>query len=225
MEYRLDNKKVRISNFNLIGYGRNGNVYKCRKDAIKVFSNKNLSDEIIDEETCKRLRDISTECILLPKKILYYNDKFSGYSLKYLNNKSSINKIYNEDKEILIGNITSLENDIKLLSKRGVLLSGLTMNNTLVDDKIYITDPSSYAFLDDYNGKGLEKINDYQLYLLINSLVLMSIKRSDVENKSNLKELRYLLQSKSNSMSTSGFYDKLLKNNSSVRSFVKKMYS
>lgn len=219
MKYRFGNKNIDINNRNLIGYGTNGNVYRIRKDAIKIFPKGNVPNDLIDLETCRRLCDISTNSILLPKKIVYYNDNFSGYSLKLI--KKTHNKsILNMNNVELIDSIKLLEEDITLLSKKGVLLDGITPSNVIISDKLYLTDPSKYSFIDNEFCDGLYTLNSYQLHLLISKIILSSLKKNDISS-SELKSFKNYLLNKDIDILSSEFFSDILSNENNIKTYVK----
>lgn len=219
MKYKLEKKEIDINNSNLIGYGKNGNVYKYKGNAIKVFPKGVVPEELLDSVTCSKLCDISTECILLPRKIVYYNSNFSGYSLKLVKKNKTFN-ISRIEKNNFIEYIKYLEDDIRLLSNKGLLLDGITPDNVIISDKIYITDPSRYVFLGNKNNYALEKLNNFQLHLLLSKLIVSSLKKSDLTS-SELKKFRELLLSKEDEIKSSVFFDKLVGNNKDIKTYVK----
>ena len=175
MIYRLDNKTIDIKNkkkLPLIAKGKNGNIYSYGNFAIKVFNN--IYEPPIDEETANYLTTIDTNRILLPRKLLFYEDAFSGYSLKLVPKKPSVKKLINSPKEQLINNVAALENDIQTISKNNILLSDMSPENVQYNGIIYISDPSKYTLLDlpkaGSLNRELEKINRFQLHLLLTEL-------------------------------------------------------
>ena len=219
MPYRIGSKEITFDNRNLVGYGKNGNVYKYRKDAIKVFPNGDVPSTLLDVDTCSKLCDISTNCILLPKNIVYYNNNFSGYTLKLVkrgNNKSIINM----DKDDLVSNVKGIERDVELLSKKGVLLDGILPENVIISDKIYITDPSKYIIIDS-DKNSLSSFNSYQIHLLLSNLVLSSLKKTDIK-PNELRKLKRLLLSKKENLKSSDFFNYLIDKDNNIKEYVKK---
>ena len=85
------NYRVGCKNFDLhdkrvktIGQGYTENVYQYGDNALKIFDTE---ESIIDEETARYLTNIRTSRILLPKKLVYYKDKFKGYTMKLVSTK------------------------------------------------------------------------------------------------------------------------------------------
>ena len=66
-------------------------VYKYKNSALKVFKKEN--DTPIDPYTADYLTSISTNRILLPQKLLFYNNAFKGYSMKLVPQKGSGQRI------------------------------------------------------------------------------------------------------------------------------------
>lgn len=223
MGYKLENKDIRINNFNLIGYGVKGNVYKYRKEAIKIFPNGNVPDGVIDKESCEVLKKISTQAILLPRKTATYNQQFAGYSLKLVHKNPTHGNIVTMRKDDLIDSISVLENDISTLSNNRVLLDGITPNNVLISDQIYITDPSRYTLVydDRLNSSRLLTFNQFQLYLLLCEMITSGLKKCGV-NGAELKKIRRVLNEKDDDVLPSEYFDSLLDSHSTFKSYVKK---
>ena len=223
MGYKLENKDIRINNVNLIGYGDKGNVYKYRKEAIKIFPNGVVPDGVIDEEACEVLKKISTQAILLPRKTARYNQQFAGYSLKLVRKSSANGNIVTMRKSNLIDSISILEDDIYTLSNNRVLLDGITPNNVLVSNHIYITDPSRYIVVEDkrLNSSKLLDFNQFQLYLLLCEMVTSGLKKCGV-GSAELKRVRRILDKKDDDVLPSEYFDDLLKTSTSFKSYVRK---
>lgn len=222
MGYKLENKDIRINNVNLIGYGTKGNVYKYRREAIKIFPNGDIPDGVIDKDSCEVLKKISTQAILLPRKTATYNHQFAGYSLKLVQ-KNTHGNIVTMRKGDLIDSVSTLENDISILSNNRVLLDGITPNNVLISDQIYITDPSRYTLVydDRLNSARLLTFNQFQLYLLLCEMITSGLKKCGVPN-SELKKMRHVLDQKDDDVLPSEYFDSLLDTHSTFKSYVKK---
>ena len=89
MSYRLDGKDIDITGKRMskIGTGATGDVYKYKNTALKIF--KKDKTPPIDEETAKYLTTISTNRILLPRNLLFYNQSFRGYTYKLVSKRGS----------------------------------------------------------------------------------------------------------------------------------------
>ena len=129
MGYRLDNKDIDISGKRLtkIGNGGTGDVYKYRNSALKIF--KTDKETPMDVETAEYLTTISTNRVLLPRNLLFYNNTFRGYTYKLVSKKGSGKKITTIPKDELVGNISIIERDIETLSNKQVLLDGIEPAN------------------------------------------------------------------------------------------------
>ena len=161
MGYRLDNKDIDISGKRLtkIGNGGTGDVYKYRNSALKIF--KADKDTPIDLEMAEYLSTISTERILLPKNLLFYNNTFRGYTYKLVSKKGSGKKIITIPKDELINNLKIIESDIETLSQKQVLLNGIEPSNTIFNGELYLADPCKYTKLDSFSTRKLERLNKY----------------------------------------------------------------
>lgn len=222
MGYRLDNKDVKITGKRLtkIGNGTTGNVYRYKNQALKIFNpDKELP---IDVQTASYLASISTSRVLLPKNLLFYNHQLRGYTYKLVSKKKNARSLINLPKDELIGNIAILERDIERLSRKQVLLNGISPENSIFNGHIYLTDPSRYSVLDLFSTEELEKLNKYQLHLLLSSLIITDMRKAcfDSSQEAQLKELLDIRDVNENS---SDFFADIMTGNDDIVQLVKKI--
>lgn len=230
MVYKLENRSINIPGKGVkkIASGKRGDVYKYRNMVLKIFSEGYNLEDIIDEESAKYLTNISTDYILLPRKILYCNDstcgidEYSGYSLRKLDKKGAKKRIVNESSINIINNIKALENDVVLLSKKGVLLNGVTPSNTIYNGDIFLTDPSRYSVFKEMDFDSLERLNCYQLHLLLSELIISDAKKAGF-NPSIITELKDLFSIKDDYQKSSEFFEDLFVDEGNIKQFIKNL--
>ena len=222
MGYKLDNKDVDISGKRLtkIGNGGTGDVFKYHNSALKIF--KEDRETPIDEETAAYLTTISTNRVLLPKKLLFYNNTFRGYTYKLVSRKGSGKKLITIPKDELIGNISIIERDIETLSKKQVLLNGIEPTNTIFNGNLYLADPCRYTKLDSYSTKELERLNKYQFHLLLTTMITSELRKGNSSSKVE-KQIKELLGLKDEDVNSSDFLIGAISDNDSIKQFVKKL--
>lgn len=222
MAYSIDNKKVRLSGKNLtkIGSGATGDVYKYRDCALKIFDS--YEKPPMDIETAEYLTTISTDRILLPKKLLFYNCTFRGYTYKLVSKRGAGKKIITIPKDDLVRNVSIIERDIETLSNKQVLLNGIEPANTIFNGDLYLADPSKYAKLDIYSGRELEKLNKYQFHLLLTSIITSELRKSNVPSNIE-KQIKELLGFRDDNENSSDFLIDLIDDNDSIKQFIKKL--
>lgn len=222
MGYRLDNKDINISGKRLtkIGNGGTGDVYKYRNNALKIF--KVDQDTPIDLETAEYLKTISTSQVLLPKNLLFYNNTFRGYTYKLVSRKGSGKKMINIPKTDLIDNVSVIESDIETLSSKQVLLNGIEPANTIFNGTLYLADPSKYTKLDSYSTKELNRLNKYQFYLLLTSMLTVELRKSNISSTVE-KQVKELFGLRDEDDNISDFLNNIIDGNDSIKQFVKKM--
>ncbi len=222
MGYKLDDKDITLTKKNLkkIGTGVTGDVYKYKNSALKVF--KKDKDTPIDYETASYLTGISTNRILLPEKLLFFNNAFRGYTYKLVSKKGMGNRMIMLPKDELIENSSIIEKDIETLSRKQVLLNGIEPSNTIFNGRIYLTDPTSYSVLEDTSTEYLEQLNKYQFHLLFTALIIQELGRINFQ-KSTINEVKELLEMKDSSDNTSYYLRELLEDNDTFKQFVKRM--
>lgn len=222
MGYKLDDKDIKFTTKRMtkIGTGVNGDVYKYRNMALKVF--KKDKKPPIDEYTAEYLTTISTDRILLPENLLFYNNTFKGYTYKLVSKKGTGQRIIMLPKANLIQDIRVLEKDIEVLSNKQVLLNGIEPTNSIFNGNLYITDPTNYRILEGWDSTELEKLNKYQLHLLLTTLITLELRKNNFPSKVE-KEVKELLDIKNAEDNSSDFFGDIIGNNDSIKQFVKKI--
>lgn len=222
MGYRLDDKDIKLTGKQLtkVGTGVNGDVYRYRNMALKIF--KKDKDTPIDKETAEYLSNISTDRILLPINLLFYNNTFKGYTYKLVSKKGMGNRMIMLPKTDLVQDIRILERDVKTLSNKQVLLSGVEPSNTIFNSNLYLTDPTGYRVLDGCDSQELEKLNKYQLHLLLVSLITSELRKNNFSSKIE-KDVKEVLIMKDIEDDSSDFFADIIGNNDTIKQFVKKL--
>jgi len=160
MKYQINNEFITpdiIRKLKLIESGKTGKVYKWKNNKIlKIFTKNSPENKCpMDLETAEILSKINTKSryIILPIDLVfnkndYKKNNLKGYTSLYIKRKgnSNITKI---PKGKLLENIQGIEEDIELLSSKNILLDGLNMQNTIFNDKLYISDPVRYIKMED----------------------------------------------------------------------------
>lgn len=222
MNYKLERKDITLNGKQkIIGHGYTGNVYQYGNYALKIFDKV---DDVLDEETARYLSTIRTSRILLPKKLIYYKDKFKGYSMKLISNKPNSKSIINLPKDKLLEDIELLEDDVTTLSSKRVLLNGMNLNNIIFNGNLYITDPSRYSLLElsDLDKIfNLDDLNQFQLYLLLNNIVIQELNK--IQKQSGVSELKELLDEKDSNISYSEYLSEIIGQNNNIKTLVKKL--
>ena len=183
MGYRLEGKEVDLTGLRKLTFtpsSKAGDVYRYKNYALRIFKD---GEEPIDQPTAEYLTNIKTDRIILPKRLLFYNNAFKGYTMKLVSQRGAGKRISTTPKEDFIDNIKAIERDIETLSQRKVLLNGATPGYTLYNGELYIVDPSNYRILDSVDSDKLEQLNQFQLHLLITEFDEL------MQDQKNLKEL------------------------------------
>ena len=222
MGYKLDDKDIKLTKKNLkkIGTGVTGDVYKYKNMALKVFKKDKKTP--IDPYTADYLTSISTNRILLPQKLLFYNNVFKGCTYKLVSKKGMGNRMIMLPKDDLIEDTSIIEKDIETLSNKQVLLNGIEPSNTIFNGRLYITDPTGYTRLEDISIEELEKLNKYQFHLLFTILITQELRKNNFSNRT-IQEVKELLEMKDSSNNTSDYLNKLIGDNETFKQFVKRM--
>ena len=222
MGYRLDNKEVDLTGKRLakIDSGTTGNVYRYKNSALKMF--KPGRDNPLDEETARYLTGISTSRILLPRNLLFYNNAFRGYTYKLVSKKGVGKRMIMLPKDELLSNISILERDVEVLSAKSVLLDGIEPDNSIFNGYLYLVDPGKYTILDLIQTEDLEKLNKYQLHLLLTSIISLELRKNNIDAYYERK-FKEIMDSKDELEDTSYFIQDVIDGNDSIKQFIKKM--
>lgn len=227
MAYILEGKSIDLSEkkkLPLLAKGKNGNVYCYGNSALKVFNN--VEDPPISLETTRYLTTVNTDRILLPRKILFFNDAFSGYSLKLVPKKGNEKKLINSPKKQLIENIAVLEEDINKISKKNILLSDMSPENVKYNGSLYISDPSKYTILDlpkpGELENELEKINKFQLHLLLTELFSEELRKINF-SKETINRLKEMFSLRDLDQNPSNFLNDIIDGQNTIKEMVKKI--
>jgi len=222
MGYRLENKPVDLGGLRQLTYvpsQKAGDVYRFKNDAIRVFKD---GEDVIDEDTARYLTTISTDRVLLPRKLLFYNNAFKGYTMKLVSQKGAGKRIISTPKRELIDAIEVVEEDIYALSQRNVLLSNTGVGHTLYNGELYLVDPSKYRILDLGDSENLEKLNQYHLHLLLSELITTELRKNSFPS-SSINHMREIMDLKDNDQSTSDYLSDLIDGQKDIKQFVKKL--
>ncbi len=222
MGYQLDGREIDINGKRItkIGTGVTGDVYKYKNMALKIFKKDRTPPITLDD--AHYLTGISTERILLPKNLLFYNIAFRGYTYKLVPKKGSGKRLITTPKEELIHNVQVLERDSKILSSKKVLLNGIDPSNSIFNGELYLTDPSLFSVLETASPKDLEVLNRYQLHMLLTALITSEMRKNNFSNAVE-KEVKELLDSKNPEEEDSVFLKSLLRDDDSIKQLIKKI--
>lgn len=221
MGYRINKKEIDLNKLQKIAQGKRGYVYRLEKTALKVLENEELN-ECIDGDTAKYLSGLRTDKILLPKNLLFYNNTFKGYTLKLVSQKPRSKNIISIPKNDFIRNVKELEEDVRVLSSKQVLLNGIDPKNTIFNGSLYLSDPSRYTIFKTDNIENLENLNKYQLYILLQALIIQDLRKANVQND-KIQALKGLLEMKEPDTECSAYFDEIIDDHSNIKELVKKI--
>lgn len=222
MGYNIEGREVDLSGIKKLTFTpsqKAGDVYKFKNYALRIFRE---GEEPIDEATAEYLTGIKTNRIILPKKLLFYNNAFKGYTMKLVSQRGAGKRISTAPKREVIDSVRALEDDISLLSQKRILLNGATPGYTLYNGELYLVDPSNYRILETNNIEQLKRLNQYQLHLLITELISSDLKKINIQ-QSHIQQLKDLLQLGIKEESTSSYLDDLMQDHKNIKELVKKI--
>lgn len=222
MGYRLEKKEIDLSRLRKVTFLPNqkaGDVYRYKNYVIRIFK---AGEKVIDEETARYLTDISTDRIILPRKLLFYNNAFKGYAMKLVPQKGAGKRIITSPKEEIISCVEALERDIETLSQKKVLLNDINPGYTLYNGKLYLVNPVNYSTLAMGDPFALEKLNRFQLHLLLTELITGELRRAKYSSNT-IDYLRELLNLRDNDERSSSYLKDIMEGQSNIKELVKKI--
>lgn len=177
-------KKLKESKF-----GSNSNIYLYNEtDVLKVLNESDSVQKINDLELLKSLK---TTTVTTFKKILFINELYYGYSMKYIKSKPLYNlKESTNLKEFLIS-LKEIESDLKVLAENKIVAFDLNAFNVLYNDKTNkatLIDCDSYFSDKEYSKDGVLFFNMKHFY----SLILRTIANTYNINSSKSLLLKYM---------------------------------
>ena len=221
MIYKIGNRKENLDGKRIrkIASGSKGDVYQYKGEAIKLF---NPDEELpMTEEVASYLTGIQTSRILLPRKLVFYQDAFRGYTLRLVQKKGNSKKLIALPGENLVTNAEMIEQDIRTLSDKKVLLNGITPDNVLFNGRLYLTDPAHYKLLELYTTTDLERLNKYQFHVLFTALIAQELTKCNFDS-AVVSYMRDLLKMKDVDQPTSEFLKEIVEPKDTIKQIVKK---
>ena len=141
--------------------------------------------------------------------------------MKLVSQKGSGKKIITTPKYEFIDSIEVLEDDIKELSKKKVLLNDIVPQYTLYNGDLYLVNPAKYSILD-ADSNSIERINKFQLHQLITELISRELNKQNCPQYA-IKHLKELMRLRDEDQNTSDFLYDLMGEQKNIKQFVKKI--
>ena len=224
MGYRIDNKEVDLSGLRQLTFvptNKAGDVYRYKNSAIRVFRE---GETPIDKETAEYFTSVYTDRILLPRKLLFYNNAFRGYTMKLVSQRGAGKRIITTPTKDLIECIEALERDVETVSQKKILLNGITPGYSLYNGELYLVNPAGYSILESVSEDKLEQLNEFQLHLLITELIAAELRKNRYLQPT-INNVRNLLGLRDNDQSSSSYLKEVIDGQENIKEFVKKIGS
>ena len=219
MVYRLESKRINLDRMNPVGTFNNGTLYNYKNNVLKMYD-KNI-EELPSEKTMRYLSKIKSLQIFMPNKLLYSNDTFCGYTIKNINKNGRYNKIISTPKDKVLDSIFALEEEIKYISDKRVLLHDLDLEDVCYNGELFIINPDKYLVLNS-NSDLIYDTNILELNSLLSRLVSKELNSENVL-KRNIVKFNNILKDKDIYTSNCDYLDDLLSKDDNIKSLVKKM--
>ena len=141
------NNKVYVNGvlLQLLGFGVDGEVYKYKDKAIKLYHDENSVKEHLSQEQINILSDISTNHIVLPKQSLISNEFNPGFVMEYIDLETK-KDILLADKNTLIKELQETESELQLVGENHFLLNDTNAKNLFYNGQFHIFDADSFLY-------------------------------------------------------------------------------
>ena len=147
MGYTLNKKNINLDKKFRLNTDSLSDVYMLNRGiAVRVFKENIDRSLVLSEYECEFISKLRCDNMLMPKQLLYKNNKYEGYSFRNIN-KVRKDKIISANKKDLVADLEMIEEDLDVLSNAYVMLDGITPRNVVYSDGLYITDVSQFKVL------------------------------------------------------------------------------
>ena len=126
MGYTLNKKNINLDKKFRLNTDSLSDVYMLNRGiAVRVFKENIDRSLVLSEYECEFISKLRCDNMLMPKQILYKNNKYEGYSFRNIN-KVRKDKIISANKKDLVADLEMIEEDLDVLSNAYVMLDGIT---------------------------------------------------------------------------------------------------
>lgn len=195
--YKLEDKKILFYgdiNFKCLeedgfclGYGSTSQVYKFKLPDGKFYALKVFNEFMRQSlESFEEKLKINIDSYISPKRILYVNDKFSGYLMDYCRNYDLSRRNLYIPVEDYARNANKLIDDTNKLSELKYTIYDTFISNVMYDKGFKMIDMDDYSrntdkSIEEVKKLNIERLNKMLVNIFINSTGLASMFFQNVE--------------------------------------------
>lgn len=190
--YKIDNEKIVFGDNKLfailpsIDFGSTCTIYKVRlgKDiyALKLFNGL----QRVTLDGCKELQKLNIESYISPIKLIYINDRFKGYAMKFCEGRSLAFRNLNLNiDEFATSTVKLLEDTEKLSEEKFRIFDGY-LTNGMYDNGFKIIDMDDYDYLtntplSEIQIKNRKRINKFLKDVFVKNTRLLDIRDEKIK--------------------------------------------
>lgn len=186
--------KEDLEKYQIIGEGNQGHIYRYNESTVI----KLLDDGAFNYELLKTMSELSLQQFIKPIEEVEENGECYAFAYPFLD-KTDNKSILLLLKKILLENIQTLLNDIKMLSEKRILIRDIIpLNSFCIDDRIYMFDFDRYVFANERLTKkqiyklNLEKLEQYFHKIWIKAFIEYGIDRTTLKYHQEYFEKSYI---------------------------------
>lgn len=202
--------------------GSEGKLYLIDNTLYKIYYDNSLNDGFGKKKNDHiRLTDIKTERFVMPEYPIFTDEGYVGYTTPLITTRKNAGTgIIYLDEYSFIGNVSSIINDINLLSSRHVKLSDVSpMNFILHNDLMYIIDPGRYSFDD---SRTYLEPNMKQFEALIKTLILRDLRLNKEIDDKKIELIKRELNFEIARMGIGNYFDEVFSKTFNIEEYVRK---
>lgn len=194
--YKIDNEKIVFDDNKLfailppLDFGSTSNVYKVRVKeniyAIKLFNGL----QRVTLEGCKQLQKLNIDSFVSPIKLIYINDKFKGYAMRFCEGRClALRKLDLPITEFATSTVKLLEDSEKLSEEKFQIYDGY-ITNGMYDNGFKIIDIDDYDYLPKTALSEIQSENRRRINLFLKDVFVKNTKLFNIQDEKLKKVIK-----------------------------------
>lgn len=187
--YKIDNERIVFADNKLfailptLDFGSTCNVYKVKVGsniyAMKLFNGL----QRVTLDGCKELQKLNIDSFVSPIKLIYINDKFKGYAMRFCEGRClALRKLDIPITEFATSTVKLLEDTEKLSEEKFRIFDGY-ITNGMYDNGFKIIDTDDYDYLPDTPLSEIQNENRRRINLFLKDVFVKNTKLFDIKDE------------------------------------------
>ena len=187
--YKIENEKIVFDDNKLfailptLDFGSTCNVYKVKVKeniyAIKLFNGL----QRVTLDGCKELQKLNIESYISPIKLIYINDKFKGYAMRFCEGRClALRKLDLPITEFATSTVKLLEDTEKLSTQKFRIFDGY-LTNGMYDSGFKIIDTDDYDYMPNTPLSEIQNENRIRINKFLKDVFIKNTKLFDIADE------------------------------------------